>query len=466
MTMWHMKFISAWLPLLAGAALFIIGARSDVVTLLVATLPAVLMIAGGVRMLLNPDLRGPQHAALGGVLGAALALAAGFSSSAVMGIAMLSISVCVFLACGWFQLQLQPKLKDIPAPAPSLTYSAKVAVDGAFLSLMAWLAPLPSEAALADVVTESETAHALFVEKGWLDNPESYHQNPPDIETCDLTKLTVAGLECEYLKVESGYLPDPTLPGSERWLSYTENKTSHALILRRQEPAPWLVCVHGFGMGNPKQDFTAFRAKHIFETMKVNIALFTLPVHGPRAPKGFNGAKFMALSPMDFIHAESQAIWDLRRLISWIRTQGATRVGVFGISLGGYTSAVLASIEDNLDCVIAGVPPSDVIATGEYLATSLERRLMAAAGYDVSRDRALQSVVSPLHLRPRIAHDRRFMFAATGDQFVPIEQINALWQHWQQPKISWCTGGHVSALMQKAPRVLIDEAIAKALCAP
>uniref|UniRef100_UPI003567DD41 alpha/beta hydrolase family protein n=1 Tax=Zhongshania sp. TaxID=1971902 RepID=UPI003567DD41 len=111
-------------------------------------------------------------------------------------------------------------------------------------------------------------------------------------------------------------------------------------------------------------------------------------------------------------------------------------------------------------------PPADMMATGDYLASSLERRLMAAAGYDADRDRAIQSVVSPLSLKPRVAHDCRFMFAATGDQFVPIEQINALWQHWQQPKISWCTGGHVSALMQKAPRTLIDEAIAKTLCAP
>src|SRR3989442_416086 len=84
----------------------------------------------------------------------------------------------------------------------------------------------------------------------------------------------------------------------------------------------------------------------------------------PRSRTRFSGIEFVGVSPLDLVHAESQAVWDLRRLIGWIRRQAATHVGVFGISLGGYTSAVLAGIEDGLACVIAGVPPSDLIATG------------------------------------------------------------------------------------------------------
>jgi hypothetical protein len=61
---------------------------------------------------------------------------------------------------------------------------------------------------------------------------------------------------------------------------------------------------------------------------------------------------------------------------------------------------------------------------------------------------------------PRLDRDRRFIFAATGDQFVPVEQVRALWRHWERPRISWCTGGHVSALLQREPRALVDEAVA------
>jgi len=69
-------------------------------------------------------------------------------------------------------------------------------------------------------------------------------------------------------------------------------------------------------------------------------------------------------------------------------------------------------------------------------------------------------VVSPLGMPPRVEHRGRYIFAATGDQFVPIEQVRALWQHWERPRIYWCTGSHVSAMMQRGPRDLVDEAIA------
>jgi hypothetical protein len=104
-----------------------------------------------------------------------------------------------------------------------------------------------------------------------------------------------------------------------------------------------------------------------------------------------------------------------------------------------------------------------VLHTGQYLASSIERRIPAAAGVDIERDRKLLSVVSPFTFAPRVSRERLFLYAATGDQFVPIEQISALWRYWQEPMISWCTGGHLSALKQRVSHDLIDEAITAAL---
>jgi pimeloyl-ACP methyl ester carboxylesterase len=319
----------------------------------------------------------------------------------------------------------------------------------------------PSTDALREAARESEDAHALLGARGWLEDPRRFHAAPPEIKAVESSPLRIRGFDCEHLRFPSEYDPDPELPGRERWLGYRENWTSHAWVLRRREPAPWLVCVHGFGMGaNPDQDFRVFRADRLHERAGLNVALVALPVHGLRSPGGLNGKRFIALSPLDLVHAESQAVWDLRRLIGWIRKLDATQVGVFGISLGAYTSAVLAGVEDGLACVIAGVPPADLIATNEHMASSLDRRVAAAAGADFARDRAVQSVVCPLALSPRLDRDRRFIFAATGDQFVPVEQVRALWRHWERPRISWCTGGHVSALLQREPRALVDEAVA------
>lgn len=461
--MWPVERVSAWIPALAGLCLIALASRASALSLALAALPASSMLAGGVRSLLAPDLRAPQLGATGALLGLLLALPLGLVGGGSLGLATLVLSGVAFVAAGWLTIDLLPRLDDVPAPAPSPAYCARVALDGAFLNVMMVANVLPAPDALREAVRESEAAHALFVERGWIEDPRSFHPAPPELEKVESSPRRVRGVDCEHLRFESGYDPDPAIPGRERWLGYRENRTGHVWVLRHREPGPWLVCVHGFGMGRPEQDIPAFRAKRLHERAGLNVALVALPVHGPRAPGRFSGMEFMGPSPIDFVHAESQAVWDLRRLIGWIRRQEATRVGVFGISLGGYTSALLAGIEEGLACVIAAIPPSDLIATGELLAGSLERRVLRVAGVDFGRDRALHRVVSPLAMSPRLARDRRFLLAATADQFVPIEQVRALWLHWERPRIHWCTGGHLSALLQRGPRAFVDEAIAASL---
>jgi len=453
------KRIGAWIAALAGLCLLALASRSGVLPIALAALPGSLMLAGGVGSLLVTDARAPQHVATGAVLGLLLALPLGLAGGGALGLAAVALSGASFVAAGRLSIALQPPLDHVPAPAPSLGYSARVALDGAVLNVMTLLGPPPAADALRAAARESEAAHALFADRGWIDKPETFHPTPPDVDVVESSPLRVRGLDGEHLRFESGYDPDPDLPGRDRWLAYRENRTSHAWVLRHREPAPWLVCVHGFGMGNPDRDVPAFRVKRLHERAGLNVALVALPVHGPRAPTGFSGREFVGVSPLDFVHAESQAVWDLRRLIGWIRRQGATQVGLFGISLGGYTSALLAGLEDGLACVIAGVPPSDLIATNELLATSLERRIARAAGVDFERERAIHRVVSPLAVSPRLERDRRFLFAATGDQFVPIEQVRALWLHWERPRIRWCIGGHLSALMQRETRAFVDEVL-------
>ncbi|MBP6682780.1 MAG: prolyl oligopeptidase family serine peptidase [Halioglobus sp.] len=420
-----------------------------------------MLLAGGLRALLAPDLRAPQHIATGAILGLLLALPIGLVGGTILGLLMLAVSCIALVAGGWHQLGQQPAFEDIPAPDPTPLYCARVALDDTVLNLFSLMAPLPKQDDLKEAVRESETAHALFTDRGWIGNPASFHVAPPEIQSVEWKPIRVGGFDCEQLSFDSEFEPHPGMPGRDRWLSYRENRTCHAWVLCNKQPGPWLICVHGAAMGNPRQDFRAFRARELHERTGLNVAMYVLPVHGPRTPGGFSGAKFFGHSPLDFLHAESQAIWDLRRLIDWLYQQEASQIGVFGISLGGYTSALLAGLEDRLDCVIASVPPSDMIhTTREYLAGSVERRLSAAAGVDNKRDRELYRVVSPLAMSPRVEHKGRFIFAATGDQFVPIEQVRALWLHWQKPRISWCTGGHLSSQMQREFHLLVDEAIA------
>ncbi len=127
--------------------------------------------------------------------------------------------------------------------------------------------------------------------------------------------------------------------------------------------------------------------------------------------------------------------------------------------MGGYTIALLAGLTDGLDCAIACIPPSDLVFTAQRLSSSLDLLVATSLGIDWERERSVRRVVSPLAFRPRVAPQGRYIVAATGDRLVPAAQVRDLWRHWGRPRIVWSAGGHLSALMEREGRALIETAV-------
>ena len=214
-------------------------------------------------------------------------------------------------------------------------------------------------------------------------------------------------------------------------------------------PRPWLVCVHGFAMGYPFMDFTGLHTAKLRRALGVNVALPVLPLHGPRKVSRVSGEPFLSFDLMNTVHGFSQAIWDIRRLLSWIRAQGATTIGLYGVSLGAYVVALLAGLEDGLDAVVAGIPMVDLPALfhdqspAHIRARSIEHHII---GGQVEE---LFAAVSPLSFAPKVPQDRRFIFAGHGDRLALPEHAHRLWEHWEQPGISWYWGSHVGYLWSR-----------------
>lgn len=82
----------------------------------------------------------------------------------------------------------------------------------------------------------------------------------------------------------------------------------------------------------------------------------------PRARGLSKGAVFPGGNLLDHVHAVAQAVWDLRRLLPWIRSQEPdSPVGLNGMSLGGYITSLVASLDGGLACAILGVPVADLV---------------------------------------------------------------------------------------------------------
>ncbi len=450
----------AWALVVAGGAWLAVTGSSGALAFLLGVVPGALLVASGVgALLLWEDVRVRQYGALGAVIGAALSLPMLFLAGGALALLLGLLSAAAFVAAGAIAVRDTGTVEGVPAPASTLRTSAETAGDDALLALFDLALPQPTDAEAERHVNELEEAETLFAARGWLEKPESFHAAPPPFEAVATRPSRSARIDFEHATCRSEYEPHPEEPGRERWLGYAPTRTAHAWVLRHRDASrPWLVCIHGYRMGLPWMDLSAFRAKQLHERLGLNVLLPVLPLHGPRRIGRLSGDGFFGGDIVDMVHAEAQAAWDLRRWLGWIRAQGAARVGAYGLSLGGYNAALLASLDEDLACVVAGIPATDLAElVWEHGPAHI---LHVAESRGLSRERAerVLRVVSPLALAPRVPHERRFVFGGTSDQLVPPRQVEALARHWERPVMAWYPGAHITFGLHEAVTRQLAEA--------
>jgi dienelactone hydrolase len=338
--------------------------------------------------------------------------------------------------------------------------SAEVAADEAMLATVLPFLPVPGKGDAARINAEMSAARGLYEEKGWLEKPASYHSAPPPLDSPTLRAAHTRGTDYEQLSFESDFEPHSDEPGRDRWLSYRANRTARAWVMRHRDAnRPWLVCIHGYQMGYAGIDLLAFPPDWLHHGLGLNLVLPVLPLHGVRKIGRRSGDGFFSGDILDCTHGEAQAMWDIRRILGWVRAQSESKIGVYGLSLGGYNAALLSTLEDDLACAIAGIPlvdiPSAMIRHG--LLTAIDNG--GSASLDTDHMDEIMRVVSPLASEPRLPVERRFVFAAVADRLVPPEQAVRLWEHWDQPRVEWYQGAHMTFRAHPSVRLLIEEGL-------
>jgi dienelactone hydrolase len=146
----------------------------------------------------------------------------------------------------------------------------------------------------------------------------------------------------------------------------------------------------------------------------------------------------------DLVHvvqAARQAIADTRALVAWLRAQGCSRVGVWGLSLGAWLGGMLACVEPGLHFAVMMMPVARmdrVIAELDFC-QPLRRSL-----------RGQPARLEPMNLvthRPRLAPDDILIVASEHDLFAPLETIEELWRAWDKPELWRLRHGHISMMM-------------------
>src|SRR5699024_2885989 len=117
-----------------------------------------------------------------------------------------------------------------------------------------------------------------------------------------------------------------------------------------------------------------------------DVILLTLPFHGSRQMRRslFSGYGYFVGGPSWVNESIAHSVSDLRVLMNWLATErGVDDVGVTGVSLGAFTSAVAASVDSRLRFAIPNVPVvslADIVLEWQPLG-SLARAVMKAGRF-------------------------------------------------------------------------------------
>lgn len=258
-------------------------------------------------------------------------------------------------------------------------------------------------------------------------------------------------IRARLLSFDSPFTPlHPEL--RKRYGGYSSNRRAWAQHWTHADgPRPTLMFVHGFVADPYWLNSRMFALPWLYRA-GYDILLCTLPFHGARRglAEPFSGFGYFAHGLASLNEAMLHSIHDLRLWLGYLLDRGAPSVGISGLSLGGYLSALLASVDDRLAYCIPNSPVvSPIDMAREWLPMRwLLHAVMRRSGIRVEDLRHALALHSPLSYSPRIDAERLLIIGGAGDRLTPPRFVRLLHQHWPGSTLHWFPGNHVVHLQQ------------------
>lgn len=295
-------------------------------------------------------------------------------------------------------------------------------------------------------------------------DPERFYAAPPPIALVLQRPIrALPGGHVLDLAWESGYVAHhPEERGQfARWQA---NETAHVRLFAHERAAPAIVLVHGYRGGPFHIEERIWPVSRLY-ALGLDVALFTLPFHGLRSPTHWR------LSPLFPSHRElprtneglGQAIRDLRGLLAWLRRRGAPRVGIAGMSLGGYVAALLATIDPSPDFLVPFIPLADF--TEAFVAHQALRDEPVPPELVAAAHRSL-ALCRPLARRPQVPGARILVIAGEHDRITGLAHGRSLAAHFGAPLATF-PGAHLLQIgrgraLRAMERFVVERALDRA----
>jgi dienelactone hydrolase len=308
-------------------------------------------------------------------------------------------------------------------PRGSLGDQIAYGLDGLILSQMKKLSPDSDASAVAERLRDMRMIQDELVDNGALEDDALMFPEPGPVNVTRrlLPPQKVGFYEWRWQSHHPLIFPEI----AANYRSRRANQTGRLRMLKlKPKGSTMAIVINGFSSGHHLIERLAWPIR-LFRRQGIGAALYALPFHGPRSqafPPEWPGEDLRML-----IEGFRQAIWDLRVAIRALREQGATRVGVIGMSLGGYTSSLLATVTSDVDFVIPYVPIAsipDFMEEHALVPTSAGLQPELAEAY-----RAHMDAISPLSRAAAVAPERITVISGELDRLATVEHGATLSEH-------------------------------------
>ncbi len=222
-----------------------------------------------------------------------------------------------------------------------------------------------------------------------------------------------------------------------------QTRTAHARWLKHRTPAPAIITIHGWGAGRFGLEERAFRAEWLYRR-GLDVLLFTLPFHARRGAGGLAMPAFPSTNPVRTNEGLAQAIGDLRGLVQLLKDRGAPSVGIMGMSLGGFTTSLAATVIPDLAYAIPMIPVASLAGLMWHNGDGTEAR-RDAERQGLTKDRFVDAfaATAPTERAPKVDPDRVLVIAGKRDRVIPGEHAERLKGHFDAREVVLFPGSHL-----------------------
>lgn len=214
---------------------------------------------------------------------------------------------------------------------------------------------------------------------------------------------------------------------------------------------PNVIFVHGWRMKGFDRVKKIFHDS-IMNNLGWNMYYYTLPYHLERQPEAslYSGEFMVSANINRTVESTRQAIVDLRALIQWMKNNKQGPVIIIGVSLGGFISNLVATLESEIDALVSIFYSNRLSYSiwntipGKYI-----RRDLESHGVNYNDLVKYWELVEPNQALPKINKENILLISAKHDQYVHIQDADLLWESWGKPTRYVYNCGHAGIVLKR-----------------